>query len=904
MNVEVLDWLERFPNLQNQVKYQTGDICWAIAGSFVVSAVPTIRFGVRRIAATQDLIDNCYPNYPEGAARGLDGNVLFDRFGCCGMFPEFILKYVKKFGIMYERDYEFTGVRNLHPPIRPPNVPRLYLYYYRILRSFTDEYMPLTEEVAYSGPMMGTVFFTPEFQSYRGGIIEMEGQVGLDEPHSIFIVGMDQAEGESVGWIRYELIFDILRAGYVYEDIPSQRRGPRGSGGPGGSGSGSRGSGSGPRGSGSGPCGSGSGSGRGGGGQMLGGFNVREYFYWDLMTSEMKLNLLTSEMKLNLLRINDAVKDATSTESASVANENGVLSEAESENAKQMKLEDFIMGNMGSDVSVVVPGKENKRMIKKFLHQKDSWILGEIHRLKEQSSDEFKKTEEKLLQSVAEMQNLEVQLEAASAHDYRLILVPPLKSFTPVCNYLCYEHLEELAQKYAMDKSDAVREAFLAEVALDFKKHIVNGNDGARHDKSKEKKNNKDSRKAKDVKTIANNELHVHPQEIAEFNSLSLECYKGHEPAIGGSGVDLGYNEEESEDRKLEVEAEVRKLEETLEYQRMIENQAQGRVPLRQSNHNDQIITPSLSNGVGEGGSAGFNRRTGRRSKCEKYSNKFVEGKFQALPFGQLESNDRLHDDAYMVNGTKTPRQLLAEEDDEEGFQADLKRAVCQSLGMEDVGLTPNEVSVEYVNGVDVCGTGLKNEAGDLNVIIQSLWHIRCFTEGFLRRSALGHVHISDPCVICALYDIFNALNRASSDLRSEAVAPTSLRTALSNLYPESNFFQEAQMNDASEVLAFIFEFDCIHCSFTSGFGVSDTKSIESNGMGSWGCANDACVAHSLFGTNVLERLNCYSIIVDWSQLAWRTSVCILLHLLRFLLELPNCFLQLSHSFFKNCHFA
>ncbi|XP_074324594.1 uncharacterized protein LOC141661477 [Apium graveolens] len=77
-----------------------------------------------------------------------------------------------------------------------------------------------------------------------------------------------------------------------------------------------------------------------------------------------------------------------------------ILNEAESENAKQMKLEDFIMGNMGSDVSVVVPGKENKRMMKKFLHQKDSWILGEIHRLKEQSSDGFKKTEEKLLQSV------------------------------------------------------------------------------------------------------------------------------------------------------------------------------------------------------------------------------------------------------------------------------------------------------------------------------------------------------------------------------------------------------------------------------------------------------------------------------------------------------------------------
>lgn len=49
--------------------------------------------------------------------------------------------------------------------------------------------------------------------------------------------------------------------------------------------------------------------------------------------------------------------------------------------------------------------------------------------------------------------------------------------------------------------------------------------------------------------------------------------------------------------------------------------------------------------------------------------------------------------------------------------------------GMEDVGLTPNEVSVEYVNGVDVYGTGLMNEAGEyncfLNVIIQVVLQIQ-----------------------------------------------------------------------------------------------------------------------------------------------------------------------------------
>ncbi|KAL8118256.1 uncharacterized protein LOC141723649 isoform X2 [Apium graveolens] len=594
--------------------------------------------------------------------------------------------------------------------------------------------------------------------------------------------------------------------------------------------------------------------------------------------------------------LTESENDVMSTESRYELNViSNILNEAESEHSEQMKLEDVIMGNMGSDISFVVPGKENKRTMKKFLHQKDSWIMGEIQRLKEQSCNEFKKTEEKLLQSVAEMHNLKVQLEAASAHDYRLILVPLLKSFIR-------EHLEDLAEKYATEKSDAAREAFLAELALDSKKHIVNRNEGARHDKSKEKKKNKDSRKTKDVKTIANNEPHMRPKEIGEFNSVSLECDEGHlyhEPAVGGSGVDSDYNEEESEHRKLEVEAEVRKLEETLEYQRMIENQAKPKnlaegncwqVPLSQrqgtgfcngvghvpvetggvaihkisithSNLNDQIIKPSLSNGVEDSGSAGFNRMSGRRSKREKNSNKVVEGKYQSLPFGQLESNDRLHDDAYLVNGTKTLRQLRAEEEDEERFQADLKRAVCQSLGMEDVGLTPNEVSVEYVNGVDVYGTGLKNEAGEyncfLNVIIQSLWHIRRFRKDFLRRSALGHVHIGDPCVICALYDIFNALNTASSNSRREAVAPTSLRTALSNLYPESNFFQEAQMNDASEVLAVIF--DCIHRSLTSGFGVSDTKSVKSNGMGSWDCANNACVAHSLFGMNILERLNCYN---------------------------------------------
>ena len=62
-------------------------------------------------------------------------------------------------------------------------------------------------------------------------------------------------------------------------------------------------------------------------------------------------------------------------------------------------------------------------------------------------------------------------------------------------------------------------------------------------------------------------------------------------------------------------------------------------------------------------------------------------------------------------------------------------------------------------------------------------------------------------------------------------------------------------MNDASEVLGVIF--DCLHRSFTSS-SISDTVPVESNCMGSWDCGNSICLAHSLFGMDVFERMNCY----------------------------------------------
>ena len=74
------------------------------------------------------------------------------------------------------------------------------------------------------------------------------------------------------------------------------------------------------------------------------------------------------------------------------------------------------------------------------------------------------------------------------------------------------------------------------------------------------------------------------------------------------------------------------------------------------------------------------------------------------------------------------------------------------------------------------------------------------------------------PCLrrrsLCFVLYIISLLRFATIETSKEAVAPTSLRIALSTLYPESNFFQQAQMNDASEVLAVVF--DGLHRVFTS----------------------------------------------------------------------------------------
>ncbi|KAE8674698.1 hypothetical protein F3Y22_tig00111721pilonHSYRG00032 [Hibiscus syriacus] len=569
----------------------------------------------------------------------------------------------------------------------------------------------------------------------------------------------------------------------------------------------------------------------------------------------------------------------------------------------------------------------------------------------EQLSVELSKMDARIMRNVIGMQQLEVKLEPVSAHDYQTILLPLVKSYLRV-------HLEDLAEKDATEKSDAAREAFLAELARDSKKGIRGGNDNSRNsqEKSKDKKKNKEFRKSQDSKASGGNELHILNNETAEQVSLAVVSDGDH---LGSEVVSLDSNDlkqqEEELRRKIELEAEEKKLEETLEYQRRIENEAKQKqlakqnkksnqayaknaahslhgayletgdldikehlapkdrvandwdsIPMSNANGSvvpitDNKIKQGLSNGtVSEDGSS--ERWTGRKVRRYKSSNRFLDGKSQVVS-SEKESiqvgSSRVHveEQVRYVNGVPTDsvapisgegdattlRPLQAQEDDEERFQADLKKAVRQSLDtyhaqraplqVNNQGVSPNDVTNEGLNEIEVFGTGLQNEVGEyncfLNVIIQSLWHLRRFCDEFFRRSTSEHVHVGDPCVVCALYEIFIALNTASTDARREPVSPTSLRIALSNLYPDSNFFQVAQMNDASEVLAVIF--DCLHRSFTSGSSVCDADSVDSNCAGFWDCASNACIVHSLFGMDVFERMNCYNCGLESRHLKYTT---------------------------------
>nr|CAB3501918.1 unnamed protein product [Digitaria exilis] len=534
--------------------------------------------------------------------------------------------------------------------------------------------------------------------------------------------------------------------------------------------------------------------------------------------------------------------------------------------------------------------------VRDLMHSNDSVVHMVVSRLKEQVTMEVSKADAKIMRNVAAMHQMEHKLGPSSSLDYRLILIPLVKSFLQ-------SHLEELVDKDARDRSDAAREAFLAELDLDAKKNASKGGVMKPYnEKSKDKKKLKDSRRFRDIKDSSWNDHHLVRQDSADEETREFQLVADCDDLdCKLSTSDDYFNEQEEELRhRVQLEAEERKLEETLEYQRWIEEEA------KQKHLAEQFRSTYASSVVGAAGLSSTNRgQNGHESASDNSSLAYLEG----IKFGDFRYSEvplREH-----PNYTKNNFREKHNELDSPGAQSltssdmSISKLTLRMNGIwenaqhlksqgnpniQKPKRSTNEPQKKYIQGVpgaiydddddrasgpklgydtnpagtistsnetEVYGAGLKNAAGEyncfLNVIIQSLWHIKRFRYEFLKTSSL-HKHVEDPCAVCALYDIFIDLSKASKG-QGEAVAPTSLRIALSKSYPNSKFFQEGQMNDASEVLGVIFE--CLHKSYTSRT-VCHVKSHEKNSIGSWDCANISCIAHSLFGMDVYERMNCH----------------------------------------------
>jgi hypothetical protein len=137
---------------------------------------------------------------------------------------------------------------------------------------------------------------------------------------------------------------------------------------------------------------------------------------------------------------------------------------------------------------------------------------------------------------------------------------------------------------------------------------------------------------------------------------------------------------------------------------------------------------------------------------------------------------------------------------------------------------------------------GLENKLGQqncfLNVIIQSLWHLKPFNLAFREFKCLSHP-ADTPCVVCALQVLFTNYEWSEAAV----LPPTVLRETLSKLYRVQGRFQVGEMDDASEVLDAILR--CVHRSGVPPHAKADTR------------CQPPCPAHQVFYMEVLQQGKC-----------------------------------------------
>ncbi|KAI3905739.1 hypothetical protein MKW92_052098 [Papaver armeniacum] len=471
------------------------------------------------------------------------------------------------------------------------------------------------------------------------------------------------------------------------------------------------------------------------------------------------------------------------------------------------------------------------------LHQADNCFKVAINRLKVQLSEEVERIDGIMDQTVTNMQTLELKIAPLSSYSFREIILPLIQSFMRA-------HLEELVAKDAKEKSDAAREALLAELELEAKREFTKVNGGT--------------------------EQHLQKTTTEEIHfSIKSESHPDSE-IVGGVNVNDLTQQEEEYRHKIELEAEERKLEEILEYQRSIENEGKQKHLAVNGEAPDNWFVPSEA-------------WIGRQCKLRISSTSVVNGSSPSLNF----ENDILETGVFQNEGSVREHASLGDwrtpHVGNNTFQVRKISSVIPGPRMlppetssesDELRVSQGETTFGSINGMEISETRVKNEAGDyncfLNVIIQSLGHLNAFTRRVFGKKISSHLHVGDPCAVCALYDILMALRTASTDMQTEAVAPTSLRVALSNLCPDSNFFQQAQMNDASEVMAVIF--DCLHRSSTSVSSGFDEEYEDKNCNGSWDCESKACKMHCHSCGLESKHLNYTSFIHNINASALRTA--------------------------------
>ncbi|KAL7255778.1 hypothetical protein ACSBR1_009832 [Camellia fascicularis] len=142
-----------------------------------------------------------------------------------------------------------------------------------------------------------------------------------------------------------------------------------------------------------------------------------------------------------------------------------------------------------------------------------------------------------------------------------------------------------------------------------------------------------------------------------------------------------------------------------------------------------------------------------------------------------LQEEELKHEIEHDVEERKLEEKLeyqrqIAEEDKHTNLAKQNKHAVAS--------IAEEVEEMDVASSTDL-GPGLRNVGENncfINVIVQSLWHLRTFRGKFLRRSTPAHAHIKDPCIVCELHGIFTALREAKEG--DDAVSPTTLRIAQS----------------------------------------------------------------------------------------------------------------------------